>query len=75
MKATTSMCSIMLSIISAAIEMSSYYLDILKDRLYAYKADSFERRSAQTAMYEIMLDLVVMIAPYSASRWKKYGSS
>lgn len=43
--------------------MSSYYLDILKDRLYAYKADSFERRSAQTAMYEIMLDLVVMIAP------------
>lgn len=46
-----------------SIEMSSYYLDILKDRLYAYKADSFERRSAQTAMYEIMLDLVVMIAP------------
>ena len=46
-----------------SIEMSSYYLDILKDRLYAYKADSFERRSAQTAMYEIMLDLVVIIAP------------
>lgn len=46
-----------------SVEMSSYYLDILKDRLYAYKADSFERRSAQTAMYEIMLDLVVMIAP------------
>ncbi|WP_418803450.1 isoleucine--tRNA ligase [Phascolarctobacterium faecium] len=46
-----------------SVEMSSYYLDILKDRLYAYKADSFERRSAQTAMYEIMLDLVIMIAP------------
>lgn len=46
-----------------SVEMSSYYLDILKDRLYAYKADSFERRSAQTSMYEIMLDLVVMIAP------------
>lgn len=46
-----------------SVEMSSYYLDILKDRLYAYKADSFERRSAQTAIYEIMLDLVVMIAP------------
>lgn len=46
-----------------SVEMSSYYLDIIKDRLYAYKADSFERRSAQTAMYEIMLDLVVMIAP------------
>lgn len=46
-----------------SVEMSSYYLDILKDRLYAYKADSFERRSAQTAMYEIMMDLVVMLAP------------
>ena len=45
------------------VEMSSYYLDILKDRLYAYKADSLERRSAQTAMYEIMVDLVVMLAP------------
>ena len=45
------------------VEMSSYYLDILKDRLYAYKADSIERRSAQTAMYEIMVDLVVMLAP------------
>lgn len=35
--------------------MSSYYLDILKDRLYAYKADSIERRSSQTAMYELWL--------------------
>ena len=46
-----------------SVEMSSFYLDILKDRLYAYKADSLERRSAQTAMYEIMMDLVVMLAP------------
>ncbi len=45
------------------IEMSSYYLDILKDRLYAYKADSRERRSAQTAMYEILMDLLVMLSP------------
>ena len=45
------------------VEMSSYYLDILKDRLYAYKADSKERRSAQTAMYEILMDLMVMLTP------------
>ena len=45
------------------VEMSSFYLDILKDRLYAYKADSKERRSAQTAMYEILLDLIVMLDP------------
>ncbi|MCQ2363078.1 MAG: class I tRNA ligase family protein, partial [Acidaminococcaceae bacterium] len=45
------------------VEMSAFYLDILKDRLYAEKADSRERRSAQTAMYEILLDLVVMLAP------------
>ncbi|MCQ2358508.1 MAG: isoleucine--tRNA ligase [Phascolarctobacterium sp.] len=46
-----------------SVEMSSFYMDILKDRLYAYKADSKERRSAQTAMYEILCDLVVMLTP------------
>ena len=46
-----------------SVEMSSFYMDILKDRLYAYKADSKERRSAQTAMYEILYELVVMLTP------------
>ena len=45
------------------VEMSSYYLDIIKDRRYAFKADSKERRSAQTAMYEILRDLMVMLTP------------
>ena len=45
------------------VEMSSFYLDIIKDRLYASKADDKARRSAQTAMYEIMADLVVMLSP------------
>ena len=45
------------------VEMSAFYLDIIKDRLYASKADSQERRSAQTAMYEIMNDLIVMLTP------------
>lgn len=45
------------------VEMSAFYLDIIKDRLYAYKTNDKKRRSAQTAMYEIMKDLVVMLAP------------
>lgn len=45
------------------IDLSSFYLDILKDRLYVTKSDSIERRSAQTAMYDIMMDLVVMLTP------------
>ncbi len=45
------------------IEMSSIYLDILKDRLYTFAASSRERRSAQTALYEILSVLVKVIAP------------
>ena len=45
------------------VEMSSFYLDIIKDRLYVSKADDPSRRSAQTAMYEILNDLIVMISP------------
>lgn len=47
----------------AGIDMSAFYLDIIKDRLYAEKADSKERRSAQTVMSEILLTLTKMIAP------------
>ena len=46
-----------------AVEMSAFYMDIIKDRLYTEKADSQARRSAQTAMYEILMDLMVMLAP------------
>ncbi len=45
------------------IDLSSFYLDILKDRLYASKSNSLERRSAQTAMYYILMDLIVMLTP------------
>ena len=45
------------------VEMSSFYLDIIKDRLYVSRADDPSRRSAQTAMYEILNDLIVMLAP------------
>lgn len=47
----------------AGIDMSAFYLDIIKDRLYAEKADSKERRAAQTVMSEILITLTKMIAP------------
>jgi isoleucyl-tRNA synthetase len=46
-----------------AVDLSSIYLDILKDRVYASLSDSHERRAAQTAMYEILISLVSMVAP------------
>ena len=45
------------------VDMSNFYLDIIKDRLYTCKSNSIERRSAQTAMYEILQALVKIIAP------------
>ncbi len=44
-------------------DMSNFYLDIIKDRLYTSKTDSVERRSAQTVMYEILDALVKILAP------------
>lgn len=44
-------------------ELSSFYFDILKDRLYTYSKNSKARRSGQTAIYIIFDDLVKMIAP------------
>ena len=56
------------------VDMSTFYLDIIKDRLYTSKADSLERRSAQTVMYEILNALVKILAPmtcYTAEEiWK-----
>ncbi|QEM67077.1 isoleucine--tRNA ligase [Geobacter sp. FeAm09] len=45
------------------VEMSSFYLDILKDRVYTSRKDSLERRSAQTVMYRILDTLLRLIAP------------
>lgn len=46
-----------------SVDLSSFYLDILKDRLYASARQSAERRSAQTALYEILSALVRVTAP------------
>jgi isoleucyl-tRNA synthetase len=45
------------------IDMSSIYLDIIKDRIYTEGKKSKLRRSAQTAMYEIALALTKMMTP------------
>ncbi|MGN1327860.1 MAG: isoleucine--tRNA ligase [Clostridia bacterium] len=45
------------------VDMSSIYLDIIKDRLYTEKADSLARRAAQTTMYYILDALVKILTP------------
>ncbi|MDA8098588.1 MAG: isoleucine--tRNA ligase [Nitrospiraceae bacterium] len=46
-----------------AVDMSAFYLDILKDRLYTARAGSVARRSGQTAMADILSGLVRLMAP------------
>ncbi len=48
------------------VDMSNFYLDVLKDRLYTEKADSKARRAAQTAIYIILDSMTRMIAPILA---------
>jgi isoleucyl-tRNA synthetase len=44
-------------------QLSAFYLDMIKDRLYVSGEDSQERRSAQTALRQIMLALLSDLAP------------
>lgn len=46
-----------------AVDLGSFYLDIIKDRQYTTKADSVARRSAQTAMYHIIEAMARWMAP------------
>ena len=46
-----------------SVEMSSFYLDILKDRLYTFAKNSSDRRSAQTVLQYVLLSLVKLSAP------------
>ncbi len=45
------------------IDMSSIYLDIIKDRLYCSAADDPKRRSAQTVLATILKNLTLLMAP------------
>ena len=44
-------------------DMSNFYLDVIKDRLYCDDADGISRRSAQTAIYLILDTIVRLLAP------------
>jgi isoleucyl-tRNA synthetase len=46
-----------------SVEMSSVYMDLLKDRLYCDPADSPSRRSCQTVLYKILDSLTLLLAP------------
>ncbi|MEE9199957.1 MAG: isoleucine--tRNA ligase, partial [Candidatus Brocadiales bacterium] len=46
-----------------AVDMSAFYLDVLKDRLYTAGKKSKERRAAQTVMHHILHVLVKLSAP------------
>ncbi|HIQ79719.1 MAG TPA: isoleucine--tRNA ligase [Candidatus Scatavimonas merdigallinarum] len=48
------------------VDMSNFYLDVLKDRLYTEKADSLARRAAQTTIYFILDAMTRMISPILA---------
>lgn len=45
------------------VTLSATYMDILKDRLYTWKADGVPRRSSQTALYHVTTSLIKMMAP------------
>ena len=48
------------------VDLSNFYLDIIKDRLYCENIDSFGRRAAQTAMYKILSAITKILAPILA---------
>lgn len=45
------------------VDLSAFYFDVLKDRLYTFAPRNAERRSAQTAIYRITSALVRLVAP------------
>ena len=45
------------------VELSAFYFDVLKDRLYTFAANSQARRAAQTAIWHIAEALVRLLAP------------
>lgn len=48
------------------VDLSAGYLDMLKDRLYTWKKDGQERRSAQTVLYTLLHHLVRIMAPITS---------
>ena len=47
----------------AVVDLSNFYLDVLKDRMYTFAPTSLARRSAQTVLWQITEALVRLVAP------------
>jgi isoleucyl-tRNA synthetase len=47
----------------AIVDLSSFYLDVLKDRMYTFAPTNVARRSAQTVLWQITEALVRLVAP------------
>ncbi len=60
-------------------DLGSFYLDILKDRLYTTGAKSLARRSAQTALHQITHAMLRWMAPFlsftAEEAWATFGAS
>jgi isoleucyl-tRNA synthetase len=60
-----------------AEDLGSFYLDVLKDRLYTTAANSHARRSAQTALWHITHAMLRWMAPFltftAEEAWKTFG--
>ena len=48
------------------VDLSNFYLDVIKDRLYAEATESVSRRAAQTTIYRILRDMTLLLAPVLA---------
>jgi isoleucyl-tRNA synthetase len=46
-----------------AVDLSAFYLDMLKDRLYTSAAGGMARRSAQTALYHLVRAMAQLLVP------------
>lgn len=61
------------------VDMSSFYLDVLKDRLYTFKSDSVERHTAQWVIYQVISAITRLMAPilsFTAEEvWQSIGRS
>ena len=59
------------------VEMSSFYFDIMKDRLYTFSKNSVERRATQTVLHRINTVLTKLLAPIlvytSEEVWMEIG--
>jgi isoleucyl-tRNA synthetase len=61
------------------VDLSSLYVDVLKDRMYCEGVKSIARRSAQTVMHEIVVSLAKLLAPIipftAEETWEHLGQA